>query len=533
MSIIASAVMVVSLGIEVAAEGANCETVTVTQMAGATNSKVLTKTLFVGESVTVNVTGATKGKIKTSSTKRGIAKVECTKNGKVKFTALKAGTSTITIKNSSGKALAKYKIVVKKDTDTVLTMIDDYFGTQMYTSEIGFNLDDFKMDGDGSISAGGVVKIEQYDSSDFGMVLSLDIQQTSEDGRLMLSYKADLFKVYFFTSREQMYVDVGTTSNAVEKLKKCINSMPNPFKEEHGYEDLGVQLDQVMEVLKFYEEKTYIAIPYSELDSTSYYTGGVNFTDIMSNKQIEKTIVGLLGCDDETAKDIANILKDPSVIAETLSTFNVKLSRNLQKYAASAVSLSKDKKTAYFTVKPSNTGSIINAFSKFMKNDFTKVIDSEIARTNTLTGNTVHKKAMKSMNKMLKMLKATYTEEAALSFESLLDDYKQYFPEQLRQSGLDSIKIGVTDKSTKTEKAFNISADISFNETYLSTAPFKVGIAINSSSKKATKPTIRYDETTTFNAETLSDYIVSQGLNITILGMGSFVNTEIDMSTLY
>lgn len=520
MSLLASAVMVATIGTEaVAAEGVQTETVSVTQAASTSSSDVTTKTLYVGESTTVSVKGAVKGKIKTSSTKKGIIKVECKKNGKVTITALKSGTNTVTIKDSSGKALAKYKVVVKKDTDTVFTMFDDYAGTEMYTSEIGFKLDDFKMDGDGSVSVGGVVKVEQYDNTDFGMMVNLEIKQVAEDGREMLSYNADMFKVYFFTSREQMYIDMGTTTKAIEQLKKSINKMPSAFKEEHGYDALGEQLDQALVLMKFYEEKQYLAIPYSMLESkddavTYDMTGStivpnVDIADMLKNPNSTQLITELFGCDEATAKSIVNILKDPSVIGETMSAFNTKLSRNLQRYASSSVSLSKDKKTAYFTIKPTNTRSIINAVGKFMKNDFTSVLNSEITRTSKPTGSSKHKAAMKGMNSILKMIKEGYTEDVAISTQSLIEDYKEYLPEQIRQSGLKSITIGVTDKSTKSDKGFKLTADVKFNETYMSTEPFGFGITMNCTSKKATKPTIRYDDAIVFDEQALADYLAT------------------------
>ena len=508
MSLLASAVMIMSLGTEaVAAESVQNKAVTTTQTTSTSNStKVTTKTLYVGESVTLSVKGAVKGKIKTSSTKKGIIKVECVKNGKVKVTALKSGTNTVTIKNSEGKELAKYKIVVKKDTDTVLTMLDNYIGTQMYTSEISFGMDDFKIDGDGSVSIGGVVKVEQYDTSDFGMMVNVEIKQTSEDGRLMLSYNADLFKVYFFNSREQMYIDTRTPIKAIDALRESINKMPSAFKEEHGYDVMGEQLEQARAILKFYEEKPYISIPYSKFETDDE---DVNITEMLKGEQSAEIIAEMIGLDESNVKDITNIINDPSVIAETLSAFNTKLSRNLQKYASSSVSLSKDKKTAYFTFKPSNTGSIMTALSKFMKNDFVSVINSEIERTSTPTGSSKHKAAMKSVNKILKMVKEGYTEEAAISTQSLLEDYKDYLPEQIRQSGLKSIKIGVTDKSTKSDKGFKLTADVEFNETYMSTEPFGFGITMNCTSKKATKPTIRYDDVIVFDEQALADYLAT------------------------
>lgn len=144
-----------------------------------------------------------------------------------------------------------------------------------------------------------------------------------------------------------------------------------------------------------------------------------------------------------------------------------------------------------------------------MKKDFTSVLNSEITRTSKPTGSSKHKAAMKGMNSILKMIKEGYTEDVAISTQSLIEDYKEYLPEQIRQSGVESIKIGITDKSTSDYKGFKLTADIKFGETYMSTEPFGFGITMNCTSKKATKPTIRYDEATIFDEQALMDYLMS------------------------
>ena len=260
-------VMLFSMGTTVmATDVQDVQTVTVEQQMLA--SSVKTKTLVKGMSTTYSVKDAAPGKIKVSSSTRGIVGISCDAKGKITVTAKKTGSTTVKIKDKNGKVLATFKFKVKAQKDNIINAIDEFVKMD---SDWTFGTVEVGVSQNGSYTSYVLdYDVKEYTDSTVGITLSLGTRSEMGDQTLDLGL-SDIFSVYI-TPDGTVYFDVNST---IDSLKM--------FEENFGSSIAGYEstIDSYIQTLESFGTR-YLKISTSDV---------LNYTlDVLSDMKSQGTI---------------------------------------------------------------------------------------------------------------------------------------------------------------------------------------------------------------------------------------------------
>lgn len=345
-------VMLLSMGTTVmATDVPGTQTVTVEQQMLANSVK--TKTLVKGMSTTYSVKGAIPGKIKVSSSSKGIVGVSCDAKGKITVTAKKTGSTTVKIKDKDGKVLATFKFKVKAKQDNIINAVDEFI----------------KMDSDwtfgiievGTHQSGGVgfityelsYDIREYTDSTVGIDLSLGMMSDFGDQHSELGF-ADIFSVYI-TPDGTVYFDVYSTIDSLKMFEETFGSV-------EGVVDLKSTLDSYIQTFESFGTR-YLKISTSDvLDYSADVLSDMKSQGTISDKQVSayidlisavksgdkaklvdfvKSIDGVpasFNLDSKTLESVYNVLRDS--FSARLQLSGSKIMVNRENYKSISVSSS-------------------------------------------------------------------------------------------------------------------------------------------------------------------------------------------------